>query len=83
MIIAWQTCFGWIMIAGLLGFAISYVFAGLLHLPRRIFLIPYIALSGLFLYSFIRWSGIPIRDLIRHNWIWGLVGAVLPSVCEI
>lgn len=76
----WYTYPGWIIVAGLLGFAISFIFAGVLHLPRRIFLIPYIVLSGLFLYSFISWSGIPFRELIRHHWVWGVVGAVLLGV---
>jgi len=76
----WYAYLGWIVLAGLLGFAISFLFAGLLHLPRRIYLIPYIVLAGLFLYSFISWSDIPFRELIRHNWVWGLVGAVLLSV---
>ena len=76
----WYAYLGWIVLAGLLGFAISFLFAGLLHLPRRIYLVPYIVLAGLFLYSFISWSDIPFRELIRHNWVWGLVGAVLLSV---
>jgi len=73
----WYTYLGWIAAAGLLGFAISFIFAGLLHFPRRVFLIPYIILSGLFLYAFIQWTGIPFRGLIQHNWIWGLIGAAL------
>jgi hypothetical protein len=77
---AWYTYFGWIVAAGLLGFATSFIFAGLLHLPRRIFLIPYVILSGLFLYSFFRWSGTPLKDLIRHNWVWGVIGAILLAI---
>jgi hypothetical protein len=76
----WYTYPGWIIVAGLLGFAISFIFAGLLHLPRRIFLVPYIVLSGLFLYSFILWSGIPFQELIRHHWVWGVVGAALLAI---
>jgi len=74
---------GWIVVAGLMGFAISFIFARLLRLPRRIFLIPYILFSGLLLYSFIDWSGTPIRELIRHNWVWGLIGALLLSLFTI
>lgn len=76
----WYPYLGWIMAAGLFGFAISFLFAGIFHLPRRIFLIPYVVLSSLFLYSFIRWSNIPLWELIRHNWAWGLIGAVLLSI---
>jgi hypothetical protein len=49
----------------------------LLHLPRSIYLIPYVALVSLFLYAFVRWSGLSLTELFRHNWIWGVVGAVL------
>ncbi len=76
----WYFYPGWIIVAGLLSFATSFVFAGVLRLPRRIFLIPYVVLAGLFLYSFIRWSGIPLRELIQHNWVWGVVGAALLAV---
>jgi hypothetical protein len=51
--------------------------AGLLHLPRSIYLIPYVALVSLFLYAFLRWSGLSLTELFRHNWVWGVVGAVL------
>ena len=76
----WYTYPAWIIVAGLLGFAISFVFAGLLRLPRRIFLVPHILFSGLFLYAFFRWSGIPLQEMIKHNWIWGLIGAALLAV---
>jgi len=73
----WYTYLGWIAAAALLGFAISVVFARILRLPRSIYLIPYIGFSNLFVYAYVRWSGLSIGDLIRHNWVWGLVGAVL------
>jgi hypothetical protein len=73
----WYTYLAWIAVAGLLGFGVSYIFAGRMHLSRRVFLIPYVILSGLFLYSFIRWSGISFREMILHNWVGGLAGAIL------
>ncbi|RPJ21446.1 MAG: hypothetical protein EHM33_26130 [Chloroflexi bacterium] len=73
----WYAYVGWIAAAALFGFAISAIFAGALRLPRSIYLIPYVALAGLFLYAYVRWSGLVMGDLIRHNWIWGLVGALL------
>jgi hypothetical protein len=69
--------FGWIVAAALLGFAISAVFAGMFRLPRNIYLIFYLALAGPFLYGFGRWSNLSVGELIRHNWVWGLVGAAL------
>jgi hypothetical protein len=73
----WYVYLGWIVAAGALGFAISAIFAGVLHLPRNIYLIPYLGLAGLFLYAYVRWSGLSIGNLFRHNWYWGLIGAVL------
>jgi hypothetical protein len=49
----------------------------LFHLPRSIYLIPYVALVSLALYAFFRWSGLSLTELFRHNWVWGIVGALL------
>lgn len=68
---------GWIAAAALLGFTIAAVFAGALHLPRALFLVAYLVLTGPFLYAFVRWSKLDLGDLIRRNWIWGLVTAGL------
>lgn len=72
----WASYLLWVAAAALLGFATTVVFAGWLHLPRRIFLVPYVALVSLFFYAFLRWSNTSIPDLLRHKWIWGLVAAV-------
>lgn len=67
----------WIAAASLLGFGISAVFAGKLKLSRRLFLIPYVALTSLFLYTFLRWSGLSARALLAENWLAGLVAGIL------
>jgi len=67
----------WIVAAAVLGFAITAVCAGLFRLPRGLFLVVYLALVTPFLYAFMRWSHLSIGELIRHNWVWGLVGAAL------
>jgi hypothetical protein len=72
----WWRYLLWIPAAALTGFTIAEVFAGLLHLPRSLYLIPYVGLVGLFLYTYLRWSGLSITDLLRQNWIWGVVAAV-------
>lgn len=68
---------GWIVAAALLGFAITAVVAGVFRLPRSLFLVVYLALAVPFLCGFVRWSNLSISALIGHNWVWGLVGAVL------
>jgi hypothetical protein len=57
----------WIPAAALRGFAIAAIFVGVLHLPRSIYLIPYVVLVSLFLYAFLRWSGLSLTELFRYN----------------
>lgn len=76
---AWYLYIGWIAAAALLGFLVSAVFAGVLRLPRNIYLIPYVVIAGLFIYAYVRWSGLAVADLVRHHWVWGLVGGLLLS----
>lgn len=68
---------GWILLGSVLGFMISAIFSARLGLPRRIFLIPYILFSGLFLAWFFGSNGIDLIPLVRDNWIWGLVAGSL------
>jgi hypothetical protein len=73
---------GWVLAAGLLGFATSAIFSGWLHFARRLFLVPYFALTGAFLCGFFYWRQIDLISLLTQNWIWGLlagsvVGALL------
>jgi hypothetical protein len=73
----WWSYLLWVAAAAVLGFAIAGVGATWLRLPRNLFLIPYVVLVGLFVYAYRQWSGVSVAELVRHNWIWGLVGAVL------
>jgi hypothetical protein len=76
----WYANVVWIIAVAALAFAVSAVFAGLLRLPRTLFLVPYVGFVGLFLCTFVRWSGLDIGDRIRHQWVWGLVAAVVLAV---
>ncbi len=77
MMKAWYLHLIWIAAAALLGFAISAIFAGMFRLPRSIYIIPYVGLAGLFVYAYFRWSEVSILNLVRHNWYWGVLGAIL------
>jgi hypothetical protein len=68
---------GWVLAAAVLGFAVSAIFAGVLRLPRHLYLLAYVVIVTPFLYAFLRWSNLSIAPLLRHNWIWGLVAAVI------
>jgi MFS family permease len=67
----------WVLAAGLLGLAISALFSGWLKLSRRVFLVPYVALSGAFLYVFARWSQVDLGTLFAPNWTWGLLAGAI------
>jgi hypothetical protein len=76
----WLIGWLWVLAAGLVGFGLSAVFAGWLHLPRRLFILPYTLISGAFFYAFLRWNAIDPVDLVRRNWAWGLIGALAVGV---
>jgi hypothetical protein len=74
---AWWSYLIWILAAAVLGYGIAAIFSGWLHLPRRLFLAPYVILAGLFLYAYKQWSGVLVSSLVRQNWIWAVIGTIL------
>ncbi len=70
----------WVAAAGLLGFGVSALFAGVLKLSRRLFLAPYVLLSGAFLAAFTVFNRVDVAEVLRHNWVWGAAAGVLLSV---
>jgi hypothetical protein len=77
---SWLFYLGWIAAAALLGFTISFLFARLLGLQRRVYLVPYMGSVSLFLYAYVRWSGLSVAELMQQNWTWGIAGAGLLAV---
>ena len=71
---------GWVIAASGIGFAISAVFAGWMKLTRRHFLIPYISLSGIFLYGFIALNDIDVAGIVSENWAWGILAGGLVGI---
>jgi hypothetical protein len=67
----------WIISASALGFAAAAIFAGLLKLPRNIFLLFYIPLAGGLVTLFLFKNNFNILYLFTHNWYWGIAGAVI------
>jgi hypothetical protein len=60
-----------------LGFIVPAVFAGLLRLPRELYLLPYVLLIGALLYGNALWSVIDFgKSLLRH-WPWGIAAGAL------
>jgi len=62
-----------VLAASLLGFGISAVFSSWLKLPRRVFLIPYVGLTGVFLFWFFRANEVNLVALLAENWIHGII----------
>jgi hypothetical protein len=67
----------WILAAAILGFAIAAIFAGWLRLKRDIYLLAYIPISLAFVAIFFIFNKINIKELLLHNWYWGLLGTVV------
>lgn len=67
----------WLIGVSLIGFGISAVFSGWLRLSRRLFLMPYIAVSILVLFLFFYKNPLVNTDFWFHNWYWGLVAVIL------
>ena len=69
----------WVLAAAVLGFALAAIFAGLLHLPRSLYLVVYVVFVSAFLYGYIRWSEINVKGLFRYHWLWGIIAAAVVS----
>ncbi len=77
---AWWLNLLWVLAAASVGFGVPAVFVGLFRLPRNIYLIPYVLLVGTLLWGYVRWSNLNAAGTLRHNWLWGLAGAVVAGV---
>jgi hypothetical protein len=72
----WLSVF-WVLAASLLGFGISAVFSSWLKMSRRVFLIPYVGLTSVFLFWFFRANEVDLVAFLAENWIWGLIAGVV------
>ncbi len=81
--IAWSGHLKWVAGLAILGFAVPAVLAGVLQLPRNIYLVFYFGLMGAFLYGYVRWSSLDLKKLFIEHWVWGLIGGALLSIFTI
>ncbi len=70
----------WIFSASILGFAVSSIFAGVLKLPRNLYLLVYIPVVAALFALFIIINKISLNQILMHNWILGVIGAILAGV---
>jgi hypothetical protein len=71
----WVPYAAWIGAAALLGAGVSFVFSGLLEIPRNWYLLAYFGTTIPFLYAYFRWTRIDILAALKHHWVLGLIGA--------
>ncbi|MGD2166426.1 MAG: hypothetical protein PVH50_12960 [Anaerolineae bacterium] len=74
---SWWTHLIWVFAAGVVGFAITAVFAGWLELRREWVVLAYLAIAGAFLYGYAVWSQIDLIQAVRRRWLLGLAGAAI------
>ena len=70
----------WVFGGAILGMLIAVVFAGIFKLERNIFLMPYVLLISVFLYSYMRWSDLDLKKMFSGYWGWGLLGGVVVGI---
>lgn len=75
----WWQEFIWVGSAGILGFGVTAIFAGWLELPRPWLVLVYASLAMPLVGGYVRWANLDIARLVRHHWLWGVVGAVAIS----
>jgi hypothetical protein len=67
----------WILSASFIGFGVASIFAGLLKLPRNLYLLVYIPVVAALFALFIVINKISLIEILSHNWYWGIIGALL------
>jgi hypothetical protein len=77
---AWYLYLAWVVAAGLLGFLVASVFSRWLRMPRSWYVVPYVILTGAFIWFYFQWSQTPLLDLFQNNLIWGVIGAIVVGI---
>jgi hypothetical protein len=75
--VTWRGHLLWVAVAGLLGMAVAAVFAGVFQLPRNLYLVFYFAAIGAFLYAYVHWSGVDLKQEFARFWLWGVFGGAI------
>jgi hypothetical protein len=69
----------WVAAAALFGFGITAVFAGWLEVSRSWLVLVYATLTAPLFVGYMRWAHLDVAGLIKHHWVWGVVGAFVVS----
>ncbi|HEV2580054.1 MAG TPA: hypothetical protein VGT44_04300 [Ktedonobacteraceae bacterium] len=77
MPITWWSLLIWLFALVLGAFLVTWVFADLLRLTQTVYIGVLAVVTGVFLYGYLSWSNIDWGAFLSHQWVWGLVGAVV------
>lgn len=75
--ITWWMTLSAVGVIGLVAFLVSWVLTDVVRLPRAAYLGALMAVTGGITYGYLVWSGTDAWAFVSHNWVWGLVGAVV------
>ncbi|MFO7882149.1 MAG: hypothetical protein R6U52_06390 [Kosmotogaceae bacterium] len=70
----------WLLVAGLIGFFVSFVFSGVLKFSRRIFLLPYLGIIAIYITAFFWLNNIVIKELLSNNLILGILAGIAVGI---
>jgi hypothetical protein len=73
----------WLAAAAIFAFAVPFVFADSIELPRDLFYGLYAISVALFVAAWARDTGVRARDAVTRNWRWGLALGLLGAVAMV
>ena len=75
--------FIWLCALALGSFLVSWLFSDLLRLPRTAYIAIFAIGTGVFLYGYVQWSNLNWATFISHQWLLGLMVAVVSGLAVI
>jgi uncharacterized membrane protein HdeD (DUF308 family) len=69
----WQ----WTLLAGIIGFLVSFVFSTVLHFPRAYFVAAYSVIAGAFFVAYARSQHLNVRTQLERRWVAGLIAGLV------
>jgi hypothetical protein len=77
MPIPWWSHLIWLLALTAGSFLVSWLFTDLFRLARSVYVGILAGVTAAFLYGYLSWINMDWRVFLSHQWIWGLVGAVI------
>jgi hypothetical protein len=77
MPIPWWSQLIWLGALILGAFLVTWICIDLLRFTQTVYISVLAVVTGVFLFAYLSWSNMDWRAFISHQWVWGLVGAVV------